>query len=129
MPTSTLSGEAEWPQVAGAVIEADQATIRGRGIDLGARPRQDFEPDVPLTQGLNHADEVGEGASESIEFPHYERIAWLEGFQTRHEAGPCVLTAGGVILVESLGRDPSRHEGIPLEVEALGPIAFGDPHI
>ena len=24
MPTSTLSGEAEWPQVAGAVIEAGQ---------------------------------------------------------------------------------------------------------
>src|SRR6516165_12786160 len=28
MPTSTLSGEAEWPQVAGAVIEAHQALRR-----------------------------------------------------------------------------------------------------
>jgi hypothetical protein len=62
---------------------------------------------------------VGEGASEPIELPHHERIARLQGFQARGEPGPRVLPAGGVILVESLGRDPGRHEGIPLEVEGL----------
>jgi hypothetical protein len=84
---------------------------------------------VTLTQGLDHTDEVGQRAAEPIEFPHYERIARLERFQARGEPGPLVLTAGGMILVEALGRDPGRQEGIPLEIEALGPIVFGDPHV
>ena len=44
--------------------------------------------DVPLTQGLNHPDEVGEGTSEPIEFPHHERIARLECLEARREPGP-----------------------------------------
>jgi hypothetical protein len=72
---------------------------------------------------------VGQRASEPIELPYHERIARLEGFQARGEPGPLVLAAGSVIRIEPLGGDPSRHEGIPLEIEALGPIAFGDPHI
>jgi hypothetical protein len=34
-----------------------------------------------------------------------------------------------VILIEPLGRDPGGEEGIALEIEALGAIAFGDPHV
>ena len=74
-------------------------------------------------------DKVGQRASEPIELPYHERIARLEGFQARGQPGPLVLTAGGVILIEPLGRDPGRQKGIPLEIEALGPIAFGNPHV
>ena len=37
----------------------------------------------------------------------------------------CLQMKGG----HSPGGDPGRQEGIPLEVEALGPITFGDPHV
>jgi hypothetical protein len=74
-------------------------------------------------------DEVGQRASEPIELPHHERIARLEGFQARGQPGPRVLPPRGVILIEPLGRDPGGEEGIALEIEALGAIAFGDPHV
>src|SRR5262252_21990 len=60
MPTSTLSGEAERPQVAGAVIEAEFITALFSEVDeqLGAIPKHPeahLWPSEVVTLGLLHA--------------------------------------------------------------------------
>ena len=38
----------------------------------------------------------------------YQRVAGAEGFQTRLQAGPGVLLAGGEVVIEPVGLDPRR---------------------
>ena len=67
MPTSTLSGEAEWPQVAGAVIEAEKLPVKRLLDDEGEPMDEDKKRKImPVLLGVVAAIIAGVVVRESV---------------------------------------------------------------
>jgi hypothetical protein len=99
---------------------------RGRGVDLGSLPRQHPEADVADGEVVHRVDQVPEIPAEAVELPDHERIAFPQRLQAGRQAGSIVAAAGGEVLVEVLRPDAGGEQGIPLQVQHLGPVRLRD---
>src|SRR5262249_30172041 len=74
-------------------------------------------------------DEMFEITPKSIEPPDDQHIILAEGLEHGGETWARILRPAGRILVHIFGGHSRRCQGIPLQVERLGAIIFGDPCI
>ena len=68
-------------------------------------------------------------ATETIELPDHQGVALAQGFGAGEQAEPVVAASGGKVLVKAPIRHAGSEQGVALQVEHLGAVSLGHPHV
>ena len=100
-----------------------------RRVDRRALAGEYAQSDSAGGEVMHRVDQVAEIASEPIELPHHERVAFAKRLQARGEAWPLVLRSGSRVAVDVPLGDAGGDQGVALQVEHLRAVGFRDAHV
>jgi len=100
--------------------DAESETAIGGGrVDLRAGTGQHLQPDTARPEILRRRHEVTQIATEPVELPDDERVAWLERLQAGGEARPDIMATRGHILIDAGWIDAGREQRVALRLQRL----------
>lgn len=86
----------------------------GCGVDSGALPGEDLQPDASFSEVMDCVDEVAQVSAKSVEFPDKKSVTVAETFQACRQLGAVILLPGCLVFVEVVRVDAGDDEGIVL---------------
>jgi hypothetical protein len=90
---------------------------------------KDAQADPATSEIIHRVDEMPEIAPESVELPDDKHIALPQRLQTGGEARPLVVVARSRVAVNAPLGDAGGHQCVPLKVERLRAVGFGDTSV
>ncbi len=123
---STLADQLPFKFRQGGENPKHQAAVRRRRVDVGPLSGQDFEADIVLGQALSRIDQMLQIAPQPVELPDHKGVPLPQRLEASGKGRTVVFLAGCLVVVDMVGIDASRHQGIALQVEYLAAVSFGD---
>ena len=63
-----------------------------------------MKPDAALLQVVEHRYQVSQAAAQSVELPHYERVAFLQGFEATEQGMALDASRAGEFVFKNVWR-------------------------
>src|SRR5699024_8557766 len=75
-------------------------------------------------QVMNNVDQMPQIPAEAVQFPHDQRVARPQSFQTRRQLWPIFLRPARLIFLDLLRIHTVSQKRLALSVSGLGPVCF-----